>query len=229
MHGPVDTKMCSRCLHVKPVADFYREGNSGKHRYECKTCDYERWKIWFSQPHNRKKKSAWLRRYYLQHYEEALAKRRKYHRGYYLKNRETLHLKHRNYRTSPRGREVSRELTKKWKARVRGATQTPFALTLEQWKGLLQEFGHACAWCGASFTDRNRPEQAISFLCPRAAAMRWTTSSPLADPAMRDGETRKSPSRPLGLPFIERDRHNRSRCDRGREEHLVFWLQKSAY
>ena len=159
MHGPVDTKMCSRCLHVKPVADFYREGNSGKHRYECKTCDYERWKIWFSQPHNRKKKSAWLRRYYLQHYEEALAKRRKYHRGYYLKNRETLHLKHRNYRTSPRGREVSRELTKKWKARVRGPTQTPFALTLEQWKGLLQEFGHACAWCGASFTDRNRPEQ----------------------------------------------------------------------
>lgn len=157
----METKVCSQCREAKPVTDFYERKPVGqkKYRSECKACGYEQWKRWRSRPGNREKKKVWLRRYYLQHHEEALEKRRAYHREYYLRNRETLYRKHRIYETSPHGREVSREGSKRRRARVRGATMTPNVLTPEQWTLLLERFCYSCAWCGTTFSDRNRPEQ----------------------------------------------------------------------
>ena len=155
----MDAKLCSDCKAVKPVTEFYQQKRYGPYRSRCKACEYARWKMWIARPQNRRKKCAWLKRYFLQHHDEHLRKMREYHRIYYLKNKEKLATKHRAYATSPRGKEVCREGVKRWLARKRGATPVPFLLTLEQWKLILAEFDNACAWCGAVFSDYNRPEQ----------------------------------------------------------------------
>jgi len=158
---PMDAKTCSVCWQTKPLSDFYRRRERGPRSYhpECKACSYRQWKTWYSRPRNREKKIGWLRRYYRQHHDQALAKRREYHKRYYLRNKDGLYLKHRAYITSPRGREVQREANRRHRARQRGAMHTPSVLTVEDWKLLLDDFDYACAWCGVQFSESNSAEQ----------------------------------------------------------------------
>jgi hypothetical protein len=144
---------------IQTIVEFLQATQYRKPRFECKDCEYERWKAWRSKPKNRKKKNGWVMRYYYAHHEASKAKLRVYNRNYYLRNKRKLYLKQRAYAQTRRGREIKNEALRRYKAKLRGSTRTGQILTVDDWNRLLIEFDHACAWCGAPFSERRRPEQ----------------------------------------------------------------------
>jgi len=155
--GTPKKKTCSTCYETKLLTEFWIRKASGRPRSSCKRCETRQSNEWRSR--NRERANSWVRRYYYEHHEAAKESRRLYHKGYYLRNRRKLYLKHKEYSRTPRGREVANEALRRYRARRRGSTREGTTLTIEQWTGLLGRFDNSCAWCGVQFSDETRPEQ----------------------------------------------------------------------
>lgn len=162
-------KVCSRCGHWKPLADFAR-----KLRFfhsACKACTRAAYRA-----ASKKDKRAYYKTYNdanragRKAYRDANKDRfREYHkeRARLSASRSRDYERHResNRRWAERNKEQRKEAYRRWRlnnpekalqndhrrrARLRGAKGT---FTLEEWQGLKRAYGHSCLACG-----RQEPE-----------------------------------------------------------------------
>lgn len=166
-------KTCTGCKKEFPATtEYFQQQKQSKDglSWRCKQClkVYEKRRYWKHRDKrknevkefyndNKDKILEYQKNYYSENKEKVNDRNRIYRqnnrekinehlRRHYVKNKEKYILKVKEYRHTPKGKQVERE---HWQKRRKIQQANVFTLSLEDWNKALTYFGDACAYCGS--------------------------------------------------------------------------------
>lgn len=136
-----ETKFCTRCQEIKPLADFYLSKQTGKPSASCKLCTSRAAREW--SKNNPERSRQFVREYRKNNLERDKARQRE---NYYICREARLQYgKEWRQANSEKIRQTARISQAHSLARKHGAEGT---FTFDQWQAICDYYGNKCLACG---------------------------------------------------------------------------------